>query len=1793
MVTLRIPGRRDVRLAPSELEGIRGAGLFTVSPKEAFRFEDVRGAAGEAIPLEGVEVDENDLIEIELEGGVRLWTTVDRLREDLAPLVQRGAPAGELLLPAELPFGTPSRGVGSWILKALRICTVDPTEEIAEMTAVGIARRLEDQLKEGPGIYRCVYGESCELRPLGVGETPFAGEGPALLFIHGTASSTEGSFGGLWERGQLPVLKALHEHYRDNLFAYQHRSLTESPVENALALARQLPAGATLHLVTHSRGGLVGELLCRGALEGGREPFDGDEIALFKGEARARERQHLLDLNEVLKAKAFKVERFVRVACPARGTTLASGRLDRYLSIIVNALGLVPALKVSPVYEFVTSFLLTVVKTRTNPEELPGLEAMMPASPLVRLLNRPGVITGADLSVIAGDIEGEGLWGRLKVLATDLFYREDHDLVVNTRAMYGGMERTAGARYFFDQGPEVCHFNYFRNEETTRRLRSALTGVPKEGFAPLESPREITRRSYRGPGTQPLPVVVLLPGIMGSHLAVGDNRVWLDPLDIARGRFDRLAIEAKGVVAQAPIASAYLGLIEHLQGTHEVIPFPFDWRRSILEEARRLADAVAAALDLAEPAGQPVRLLAHSMGGLVARAMIAERPDLWERICRHAGGRLVMLGTPNGGSFVIPRLLVGQERILRYLALLDLKHSQEELLEIISLYPGVLEMLPVQADRNFFDQGSWRDLLAADPKGWVLPLEEELKSARACRDVLDNSPVDAERMLYVAGRAPATPVELKIDPRARGNRAIRFLATARGDGRVPWSTGIPPGVRTWYMEAEHGNLADHEPAFAALQELLVDGHTSRLRDTPPVAERGVAETFELPAEEIELFPTRDDLSAAALGAPPPVLRPVVKKAPVRVTVAHGSLAFARNAVAVGHYHGDTIASAEAFLDARLDGRLRQNHQLGLYPGDLETAEVFFNPDDATQPGGAVVVGLGKVGELTAGSLARTFTRAALKYAATVAESCLPRHAGPAAGPRKATLSTLLIGTGAGGISVEDSVTAILRGVHRANLSLAGARLENRVVIDAVEFLEIWEDRAIQAAHALERVARDSELKDCFDCRTRIRTLPGGKARVQYEESAGWYHRLQILGEKGGPLRFSALTGDARSEVALVKTQRALVDRFVETSIRTTASNNDIAKTLFELLVPNRLKEQAPNRQDLVLVLNEESARYPWELMQDRWGQDNRPVAVTAGLVRQLETPVFRENVHAAGGNAALVVGDPVSQAVPLPGAQQEAALVATLLESQSFAVALKVRANAKTVVHALHADAYRILHLAGHGVYRHVTGSRSQSCNQCGENHLCEGEPVSGMVIGDGVFLTPADVEQMRQVPELVFINCCHLGRVEGEDGPAESGFHMLAANLADQFIRMGVRAVVAAGWAVEDGAAKTFASRFYSDMLAGAPFGRAVLEARKETYDNHREVNTWGAYQCYGDPDFTLTRTPGRRASAAAPRRFVAPAEAVAELENLATDAMTASAAWLTHLRKRLKDIREALPQPWLKLAQVNAALGRACGELDQFDEAIEHYRAALQAPGGTLPVAAIEQLVNLRARWAVEIARQKSRGEKPEPSFFKPPTPAELIREAKRDIKRLLSLAETVERRCLLGGLFKREAMIFSEPKKRKGALVQMAKGYRRAHEKAHFDGGEVYPYPLLSWLEADAILGWMDKGHVREPDCGRWLDRAEAAAVRLDKEEPSFWNSIVQAEATLLRHLDAGDLAERKTEILDGYLHAKRRGASPREFRSVCEHLDFMLEMLATEGLPKELAPQREALAALQEELRAALG
>src|SRR5690606_23935621 len=168
---------------------------------------------------------------------------------------------------------------------------------------------------------------------------------------------------------------AIFARYGGRVYALDHETLRVSPFGNALTLVRALPKGARLHLLTHSRGGIVAEVLAR--ICGGRGVQD-EDFALFSGKDYQQHRAELEALAREIRARRIKVDRVIRVACPARGTLLASRRLDAYLSVLKWSMELAGAV----ILPQLVDFLAEVARRRTDPAELPGLEAMMPERPM-------------------------------------------------------------------------------------------------------------------------------------------------------------------------------------------------------------------------------------------------------------------------------------------------------------------------------------------------------------------------------------------------------------------------------------------------------------------------------------------------------------------------------------------------------------------------------------------------------------------------------------------------------------------------------------------------------------------------------------------------------------------------------------------------------------------------------------------------------------------------------------------------------------------------------------------------------------------------------------------------------------------------------------------------------------------------------------------------------------------------------------------------------------------------------------------------------------------------------------------------------------------------------------------------------------------------------------------------------------------------------------------------------------------------------------------------------------------
>jgi hypothetical protein len=236
----------------------------------------------------------------------------------------------------------------------------------------------------------------------------------------------------------------------------------------------------------------------------------------------------------------------------------------------------------------------------------------------------------------------------------------------------------------------------------------------------------------------------------------------------------------------------------------------------------------------------------------------------------------------------------------------------------------------------------------------------------------------------------------------------------------------------------------------------------------------------------------------------------------------------------------------------------------------------------------------------------------------------------------------------------------------------------------------------------------------------------------------------------------------------------------------------------------------------------------------------------------------------------------------------------------------------------------------------------------------------------------------MGVTPEFVFINCCYSGRegaagAAGDDPALRRQRAVLAASLALKFIDMGARAVVAAGWQVDDEAALLFAQCFYEKLLDGVPFGEAVRDARRKVHDAHgRATNTWGAYQCYGDPSWSLgdthadPRASGETSRLRGAERSMSARELASRIAQVAAVAGDKPAPVVV---RQLDGVVAAVAadaerRHWLTDSRVRAALARAYRELGEHRKAAEHLQLGARTAYSEVAIGQLDELVNSLAR-------------------------------------------------------------------------------------------------------------------------------------------------------------------------------------------------------------------------------------
>ncbi len=1754
-------------------------------------------------PVSVQAIPGTDAVLLQLDAGPALLLHPESARDLMLgqSTVTRGAAAAfptEVPVPTQLRWagleaGAATRGagfLGGALLQELQVVTIATPETDSSLASDRATEKIDGQVDAG--VYALRPDKLTPLRGSGLklDAVPAAARPerePLLVLIHGTFVDTATTFGKLWSQHPRRV-RELFERFGGRVYALEHPTVGATPLSNALTLVSSLPSGARLNLLTHSRGGLVAEVLARVASMSVIAPAD---LAFFPGAESLVLRNELRDLHAMVRAKQIRVDRIVRVACPARGTLLASKRLDAYVSVLIWALQRA-GVSVPPA---LMGYLSDVTRHRVDPMALPGLAAMVSDSPLLNWLDGSSEPIHGELRVVAGDLEGgDGVGGWLKTLMGDACYWTDNDLVVQTRSMYGGAPRKGGATFALHRSGHATHFNYFSDYGSAETILAALMQRTPAGFRPigplkwkpdavglLAAQRQRGKRSLAN-----LPAVFVLPGMLCSHLKAKGNRVWLSPgLVSGLGRLKYVLGDGSKVQPDRLVGAIYDDLVEHLAHTHEVIPFAFDWRRPLEQEALRLAGDVERALDMRKNSGQAVRVLAHSAGGLLARTLQLERPATWARLMSHPQARLLMLGTPNSGSWSPMQVLSGDEAFGGSLATpgsaFDLRHIRQLMAEMpgfLQLQAGLLDpqlalgrvdtwKQIAQEDLKRLHERNWWHANAGDIADaayeWGLPPQSVLDQACALRRRLDHQrehdlPAFASKIVMVVGSARFTPSGC-----AWGDGGFVYLdANDGGDGRVPLELALLPGVRTWTLDSEHGLLPTARRAFDAFVELLERGTTERL--APLVAMPGTAPGTNERAALVPSRPLRARPSPFAVESERSVFMVATQGAelalasgsePLRINVLNGNLAFVPQALMLGHTRSSTLTGSEAVVNRLVGGQMQDSLDAGLYPDGIGSHQIFRNtrvrldnPWQAPQPAMVIVVGLGDEGKLRDRDLAVSVRQAVIAWSQRMAES----HTG---GHLTLSLAATLMGSGGVDMTAGSAARAVAQGVHDANARLNDHGLP---VIGQITFVELYLERATDAWHGLRMLAAGAP--DDFHVAPTLLTGVGPLRRLLDSGYRGSDHDLlRVFSAGNDVISFLLDTQRGRSDVQ-VRAQTAqgglLRDLLVQASA---ADSRDprLGRTLFQLLVPPEIEPFLAGAARMLLELDEVTAAIPWEMVETpgdrgRDARDNRPWAIRTRLLRKLRQDGYRLQVQdVAIEDAVLVIGEPMTNTAiypALPGARAEAEAVAGVLSStsglQTDRVTTLIGANAAEVINGLFERRFRMLHIVGYSepIRRAVDGSPPSK---------------GGIVLSDNTFLGADEVRGMRIVPELVFVNCGHLAAHSAAGAPEPLNRAEFACDMAHALIGIGVRCVIVTGWAVDNGPATVFATTFYSAILDRAPFADAVAAARDAAWIDSPGSYTWAAYQAYGDANWTY-RTLSDQTATMPP----APHEEFDGVSSpmglvLALEEVAVKSKWMHadeyRQREKVLHLEARFGALWGSIGAVAEAFAVAYTYAGDPDAAIAWYERALSADDASGSMQAIHQLGYLRARRAWTRAQHASVSHAElQQSYIE-------TEQALRELRTLSVRWPTHERLALCGSTYKQLAILqgrLGHGKARLQALDRARVSYANAEKLATRSGinADAFYLPLNQMTLQLTLQGGVDEA---------LTERTRVAIARQAQDKPDFWVLSSQLGFELMQAIAQRRVAKELPALQAGWAALHQRVPSPTRWAAVAQHFELVLE------------------------------
>ena len=1554
-----------------------------------------------------------------------------------------------------------------------------------------------------------------------------------LLFIHGTASSTKGSFKYLSTENP-DLWKKLLAAYPKRILAFEHRTLTESPWENTLKLIQSLPSEIQIDVISHSRGGIIGEILSR--MEGGK--FFSQDIQKKKISKDFQDDLNMIEkLESVLQEKKIKIDKFIRVACPANGTILLGSRLDCWVNLFFNGLKLIPSISGSVGLSLISDFTKALVHERTQAETLPGLAAMIPESPILRLLNLPDKKLNQQLFTITGDASTRNIFKMIRNFFVDIYFSEANDLVVQCSSTTKGTLRLKSSQFWLHDG-EVSHFEYFRNQSSCKAIIGALENDSENhGFKSLEInskidlPTSVTRTSKKSNR----PAVVLLPGLLSSNLRINGQSIWRDPVSIGKGKILQLGLD-KNVEVDGAQAMYYYDIIQFLiSKQYHVFTYAYDWRNDILDEAYKFNKYIHSVNN-----NHPqCHIIAHSTGGLLLATSMSIHPPSQKHVLSSKKNKAIFMGTAFKGMYSTFQILNCKDTITSEICQKDIYNQSEQISDLFSSFPGIIQLLPEDAI-NRIDKNIWNSGLNVNP-----PAKNLIKLNHNLYSELKKIDWTQKNLFYIAGSAKQTLSGMILE-----NKKVILKINSNGDGRSLWEN-IPLEMirddRAYFCFSSHMMIPSDHKIFEAVSEILVNGKTNKLSTT--AFNSGTTRTTELQkidaTERIIAYPEDEYNSRVKdAGLSARMENPLQK---INITLTHGNLIHARHPVMVGHFKGDSILQAEKVLDGQLNGQLTQYYSIGNYAEEVGESIILFNNQSSLL--GGLVIGLGNFGTLNEFTLRESIHFALIEYCFKSREKF---------NATTCKLSTVMICTGYGGLSIQSFLRALFTAVTDVNTKIQEQNQQSGIhhlpSINEIEIIEIHRHKVIQAGRLIHKIRYEKSFQH-LDYNNQIKKVSGARNEVPNEFNPDWWHRIKIsqqnqLQEKNlgniAPLVFTSITDKSYAEEKVIPADLDIVESLIKITAIENYFDQKLCSTLFQLLIPTDFKTYLSDERNLILIVDKYSARIPWELLIKPSREEILPIIYNSGMLRQLTTSNYKTQIKYEEGNYALIIADPDTNGKyqSLDHSYSEAESIMQLLGQNDYTITKLIHKKHDEILPEIISGSYQILHIAAHGIYSEEKTGKT------------------GIIIGQNEILTTAVISQMKQVPQLVFINCCELGKIYAEEEIQLQAKYEVAASLGCHFINMGAKGVIVAGWEVNDNASSSFSQEFYQSFISGNTFGDAVKQARRVCYDRHPTTNTWGAYQCYGDPYFALKtkQNPSHKKVL-----ILDVDEAVSYVLSLTGNIRSGkmiSDSFKLQIKEDLTQIPEFL-QNHPRVLELIAELYSSIGDLEN---CLRAYEQVFLSEDADYSLKSVEKYYLLSIE---HLENQKPYKNK-----------KEFIQACRPFLDKLIGLAKeanTVNRQCLISGIYKR--MFIYRPSRDLLELVK--KHYYGAFMLMFKKTGEVNYYPYFNYLITVVFLD-----QKLPEDTGMMSKKALAYSMKEQDESSNLWSKIVSSfplEIELLLSTKQSSIQKLKVKLLENFISAWKTSGTFYEKSSHLNHLEYLI--IASNHLIHQGIQVKQKIEALQ--------